>query len=151
MLQQRSLGGGAHTLTHHGFLVSLPEEKNVCHVLAGAQWPRLLPPVILLGGRATYELDNSPSFVVVIVVLVQTVWVGENMAPAEAVGFLQRVYNIDPAPSLAPTVLSLRAPRSRYAKRLQHFPIVLLARRASWKPLNTSPGLSLAKLPVRRC
>ena len=54
-----------------------------------------------LGGRATYELDNSPCFVVV--VLTQTVWVGENLAPAEEVGFLQRVYSMDPVPSLAPT------------------------------------------------
>lgn len=67
-------------------------------------------------------------------------------------GLLQIVYSVDPVLSLAAfTSLSLKVTQSRYASRLQHLRIVLLARRASWKPLNISPGMSLANILVRRC
>lgn len=33
-----------------------PREKNVCHVLAGTQWPRILPPAILWGGELRMNL-----------------------------------------------------------------------------------------------
>lgn len=59
---------------------------------------------------------------------------------------------MDTVQSLAAfTSPSLKVTRSRYAKRLQHFRIVLLAQRASWKPLNMSAGLKLANIPLRRC
>lgn len=96
----------------------------------------------------SYSFNNIPCFLF----LHRLSGLGRTWPQQKEVGLLQIVYSTDPVLSLAAfTSLSLKVTRSRYAKRLQHFRIVLLARRTSWKPLNISPGLSLANIPVRRC
>ena len=77
-------------------------------------------------------------------VLAQTVWGGENWATEERSGaFCKRsvAQTLFPAWPLSRHCVS-ELTRSRYAKRLQHFRLGLLAQRAR-KPLNASPGVGI--------
>lgn len=148
MLQQQFLSVAAPSLWLTAGSQRLSQKKNKKVTCFG--WNSMtkhLATCHTFGGRAIHL-----TIFLVFLFLHRLSGLGRTWPQQKEVGLLQIVYSTDPVLSLAAfTSLSLKVTRSRYAKRLQHFRIVLLARRTSWKPLNISPGLSLANIPVRRC
>jgi hypothetical protein len=119
------------------------------NVLAGTQQPRILSP-------ATLFFRSVINLTIVLVfwssVCKQTVGVGRGWPKQKDARLLQVLDIMDPVLSLAaPTWLSLEVTQSRYAKESSCFPIVLLAQRTSWKPLNIATRWGLADIALSSC